>query len=211
MMSIPHNHVFAKLPDQQLRDSLHQFLEPVTALLPDPRLRAVAELMTQGIVTSQSPIVTQIARGADHSDETVWPTCRRAYRFLANEHFNHRTLLKGLYGVAQAAVVAQAPDYLVIAVDPVNFEKPYTRTLEGVSTVMKSTPPNLKGEKRLTRGYPAITATLVNLAQPAVTYANWFSYVTEDFQPEPRNLSCAAHQPHFSRAKTTFRGRCGLG
>ena len=82
--------------------------------------------------------------------------------------------------MAQAAVVAQAPDYLVIAVDPVNFEKPYTRTLEGVSTVMKSTPPNLKGEKRLTRGYPAITATLVNLAQPAVTYANWFSYVTED-------------------------------
>ena len=109
MMSIPHNHVLAKLPDQELRDSLHQFLEPVTALLPDPRLRAVAELMTQGIVTSQSPIVTQIARGADRSDETVWPTCRRAYRFLANEHFSHRTLLKGLDGVAQAAVVAQAP------------------------------------------------------------------------------------------------------
>ena len=137
MMSIPHNHVLAKLPDQELRDSLHQFLEPVTALLPDPRLRAVAELMTQGIVTSQSPIVTQIARGADRSDETVWPTCRRAYRFLANEHFSHRTLLKGLDGVAQAAVVAQAPDYLVIAVDPVNFEKPYTRTLEGVIAFKK--------------------------------------------------------------------------
>ena len=96
MLSIPHNDVLAKLPEQELQDSLHRFLEPATALLPDPRLRAVAELITQGIVTGQSPIVTQIARGADHAENTVWPTCKRAYRFLANERFSHRTLLKGL-------------------------------------------------------------------------------------------------------------------
>ena len=129
MRSILHNDVLAKLPECELQSSLHQFLKPVTALLPEPRLRAVAELMTQGIVTSQSPLVTQIARGADHSDETVWPTCKRAYRFLANERFSHRTLLKGLYGTAQRAVAAQAPEYLVVAIDPVNFEKPYTRVL----------------------------------------------------------------------------------
>ena len=97
MLSIPYNDLLAKLPERELHDSLHEFLKPATTLLPDTRLCAVAELMLQGIVTSQSPIVTQIARGADHADATVWPTCRRAYRFLANERFDHRTLLKGLY------------------------------------------------------------------------------------------------------------------
>ena len=61
---------------------------------------------------------------------------------------------------------------------PPNFEKPYTETLEGVSTVLKSTPPRPKGEKRLTPGYPAITATIVNLPEPVITYTNWFSYHT---------------------------------
>jgi hypothetical protein len=212
MLSIPHNDVLAKLPEHELQDSLHRFLEPATALLPDPRLRAVAELITQGIVTSQSPIVTQIARGADHSEDTVWPTCKRAYRFLANEHFSHRTLLKGLYGIAQVAVAAQAPEYLVVAIDPVNFEKPYTRVLEGVSTVVKSTPPSLKGEKRLTRGYPAITATLVNLAQPAVTYANWFSYLTEDFVSQNREIYRALRisRALFPGRKLRFVGDAGL-
>jgi hypothetical protein len=212
MRSISHNDVLAKLPEHELQDSLHRFLAPATALLPDPRLRAVAELMTQGIVTSQSPLVTQIARGAGHWDETVWPTCKRAYRFLANEHFSHRTLLKGLYGIAQAAVAAQAPEYLVVAIDPVNFEKPYTRALEGVSTVMKSTPPSLKGEKRLTRGYPAITATLVNLVQPAVTYANWFSYVTEDFVSQNREIYRALRisRALFPGRKLRFVGDAGL-
>jgi len=59
-------------------------------------------------------------------------------------------LLKGLYGVAQQAVARYPRPYLVVAIDPVNFEKPYTEALEGVSTVLKSTPPSPKGEKRLT-------------------------------------------------------------
>ena len=159
----------AKLPVTELNESLQAFLEPVTRLLPDARLRAVTELMVRGIVTSQSPVVTQMARGAGHLDETIWPTCQRAYRFLANPRFSFRTLRKGMYRLGQAAVAAQAPAYLVVAVDPVNFEKPYTQALEGVSTVIKSTPPSLTGEKRLTRGYPAITATVVNLRQPVVT------------------------------------------
>jgi hypothetical protein len=60
----------------------------------------------------------------------------------------------------------------------------YIEALEGVSTVLKSTPPGLHGEKRLTPGYPAMTATVVNLPMPVVTYANWFSYVTVDFERE---------------------------
>jgi hypothetical protein len=37
-------------------------------------------------------------------------------------------------------VAEHAPSHLVIALDPVNLERPYTEDLEGVSTIMKSTP-----------------------------------------------------------------------
>jgi len=212
MPSIHPNDVIANLPVDELQHSLRAFLQPVTNLLPDVRLRAVAELIAQGIVTSQSPVVTQIARGTRYTDETVWPTCKRAYRFLGNSHFTHRALLKGLYRVAQRAVVEQQPKYLVVAVDPVNFEKPYTQNLEGVTRVMKDTPPCLGHPKRITRGYPAITATIVNLSQPATTYANWFSYESPEFISQNREIEKAFRVTRalFSGQKLRFVGDAGL-
>jgi hypothetical protein len=191
MPSISHRDFLAKLPADELKRSLDEFLQPVNDLLPDRRLRAVTALMTQGIVASQSPIITQVARGYAHLEETIWPTTKRGYRFLANSRFTHRTLLKGLYRIAQRTVATQQPDYLVIAVDPVNFEKPYTRTLEGVSRVVKDTPPCLGHPKRITRGFPVITATIVNLTQPATTYARWFSYQSTDFDSQNHELKRA--------------------
>ena len=111
MSSISHRDLLAKLPADELKRSLDEFLQPVNGLLPDRRLRAVTALMTQGIVASQSPIITQIARGYAHWDESVWPTTKRGYRFLANPRFTHRTLLKGLYRIAQRTVATQHPDY----------------------------------------------------------------------------------------------------
>ncbi len=152
MPTITQANPIAKLPVAELDESVQTFLEPVTGLLPEARLGAVVERMLRGIVPSQSPIVTQSARGAGHWDETVWPTCQRAYRFLGNQRFSFRTLRNGMSRLGQAAVTAPAPRYWVVAVDPVNFEKPYTHALEGVRTVIKSPPPSLTGEKRLTRG-----------------------------------------------------------
>jgi hypothetical protein len=86
----------AELPVAELNESLREFLEPVTGLLPDARLKAVAELLVQGVVSSQSPVVTQIARGVSHPAATIWPTCQRGYRFLGNARFTHWTLQKGL-------------------------------------------------------------------------------------------------------------------
>jgi hypothetical protein len=156
--------------------------------LPEERLRRVGLLAVQGILAGQSPIVAAMARGTARAEESVLPTARRIYRFLWNSRFSHRDLLKGLYGAAQRAVARHDVPYLVVALDGVNFEKPYTKDLEGVSTVMKSTPPGPRGEKRLTSGYPAMTATVVNLPEPVITYANWFSYVTDDFVSEPREI-----------------------
>jgi hypothetical protein len=200
------------MPSQQLQESLRTFAEPVTTLLPDVRLQEVAHLLLQGLITQESPVITQIARGTAHTDETIWLMCKRFYRFLDNERFSARTLRKGLAHRAQQIVAQEAPAYLVIAVDPVNFEKPYTTQLEGVSQVVKSTPPTLNGDKRLTRGYPALTATIVNLKQPATTYANWFSYESTDFVSLNRELERAFRctRALFSNLKLRFVGDAGL-
>ncbi len=210
--TITQTEALANLPISELNQSIHEFLKPFSELLPDVRLRVVAELMVRGLVTSQSPVVTQIARGVSHNDETIWPTCQRAYRFLWNSRFSSRTLVKGLYRVAQHAVTAQQPAYLVIALDPVNFEKPYTTTLEGISRVMKDTPPCRRHPKRITPGYPAITATIVNVEQPATTYAHWFSYETPDFVSQNREIEKALRVSRtlFPKAKLRFVGDAGL-
>jgi hypothetical protein len=94
----------------------------------------------------------------------------------------------------------------------VNFEKPYTEELEGVSTVMKSTPPGPGGEKRLTSGYPAMTATVVNLPEPVITYADWFSYRTADFVSENRQIYRAIRitRALFPGTKLRFVADSGL-
>jgi hypothetical protein len=175
--------VIKQLPVAELEQTMSTFVQPVLDQLPEKRLKAVVMLILQGLLAGQSPLITQIARGVDRTAQSTWSTAKRIYRFMWNPRFSHRELLKGLYGVGQQRVAAYQPEALIVAIDPVNFEKPYTKKLAGVSTVMKSTPPSLNGQKRLTRGYPAITATMVNLPEPVITYANWFSY-TLDFRSE---------------------------
>lgn len=184
MDMILQNPAIANLPVAELESALSAFLEPVLLHLPEKRLQEVGKLAVQGVIGGQSPVVTQMARGVRQGETAIWSMAKRLYRFIWNKRFSHRDLLKGLYGIAQRAVAGEVPSHLVIALDPVNLEKPYTEALEGVSTVLKSTPSGSGGEKRLTPGYPAMTATVVNLPLPVVTYANWFSYVTADFERE---------------------------
>ena len=213
MSSILQNRAIDKLPVAELQADLDRFLQPVLRRLPEKRLRAVGQLAVQGILGSQSPLLTHMARGVVREEETIWPAAKRFYRFVWNQRFSHRDLLKGLYAIGQRTVAEHDPSYLVVAVDPVNFEKPYTEALEGVSTVMKSTPPPPKGQKkRLTPGYPAITATVVNLPEPVITYANWFSYVTADFVSENREIYRAIRitRALFPETKLRFVGDAGL-
>src|SRR5512133_2248333 len=193
MPSITKRSPLAKLPSEALQRALQEFLEPVLVQLPEKRWREVAVVMVRGLLTVPSPGLAAMARGGAETpggrrDQQVLPLAKRFYRFVWSERLTHRHLLKGLYGVAQRVVAHYGRNYLIVALDPVNFEKPYTETLEGVSTVLKSTPPGPDGEKRLTAGYPAITATVVNLPEPVITYANWFSYKTADFISQGREL-----------------------
>ena len=192
---LPMKEVLAKLPQAELEQSLMEFVAPLAELLPDQRLRRVVPLAVQGILAGQSPIVAAMAQSVSRQEAEPWAAAKRVYRMLNNRRFSHTQLLNGLYKVAQSSVqreraAGQVP-YLVVAVDPVNFEKPYTEKLEGVSVVHKSTPPDLHGRARLARGYPAITATVVNTHVPATTYAQWFSYTTDDFLSQNREIEQA--------------------
>jgi hypothetical protein len=207
--------VLAKLPLAQLGQTLMEFVQPFVQELPDRRLQRVVPQAVQGILGSQTPVVTGMAQSTSRLEADVWPTAKRIYRFLNNPRLSADTLFEGLYRVAQHTVAHEQPSYLVIAVDPVNFEKPYTHHLEGVCTVHKSTPPDRHGKARLrlTRGYPAITATIVNTRTPATTYANWFSY-TLDFLSQNHEIRCALVQSRklfgFGEHQLRFVGDSGL-
>ena len=181
MKNIPLSEVLAKLPVEELDRTLNEFLAPVAELLPEKRLRRVVAQAVRGILAQETPVIAAMAQSISRQEMDCWAAAKRIYRFVENERFNHHRLDKGIYRVGQRTVREEHPEYLVVALDPVNFEKPYTKKLEGVSTVHKSTPPDLNGEARLARGYPAMTATVVNTRVPAISYANWFSYKTADF------------------------------
>jgi hypothetical protein len=188
MNNIPLSEIFAKLPVKEMEETLNEFLAPVTELLPEQRLRRVVPQAVRGILAQETPVIAAMAQSISRQEMDCWAAAKRLYRFMGNERFNHHRLYKGMYRVGQRTVREEHPEYLVVALDPVNFEKPYTKKLEGVSTVHKSTPPDLKGEARLAHGYPAMTATVVNTRVPAISYASWFSYRTADFLSQNREI-----------------------
>lgn len=211
MDSVLIHHVLDNLPVPELDHSLTTFLNPLLDLLPDRRLQRVVPLAVRGILASASPVITAMAQSADRTECAPWPAAKRIYRLLDNPRVPPRLLTKGLYQLARATVAQEQPPYLVVAVDPVNFEKPYTHALEGISTVHKSTPPDRYGKARLARGYPAITATVVNTRVPATTYAHWFSY-TLDFRSQNWELKRAFRMTRavFPQHRLRFVGDAGL-
>ena len=211
MSTIAQKERLAKIPVVQLEAEIEKFVEPVTRRLPEKRLKKVISLAVRGISGAQSPVITQMARALERSKDGVWALSKRFYGLLGNKRLSSRLLLKGLYAIAQRQVVQEQPETLVVAIDPVNFEKSYKLKQPGVSTVHKSTPPALDGQARLAKGYTAITATVTNLAVPVITYANWFSY-TLDFVSQNWEIERAIRITHalFPSLPVRLVGDSGL-
>jgi hypothetical protein len=164
------------IPIGEIKETIQKHIGPMAEQLPDKRLKRVMEDMVLGILGGGTPVITEIARQTSKDDGESWAVAKRMYRLLENKQVQTSKLYEGLYQVGCEAVAREEPGYLVAAVDPVNFEKPYVKSIEGISTVHKATPPDLSGHARLVHGYPAITATVVNTQVPVISYANWFSY-----------------------------------
>jgi hypothetical protein len=159
--------------------------------LPDKRLGRVVVEMVLGILGGETAVITEIARQNRKEEGETWAAAKRMYRLLENERVETREVYEGLYEVGRQAVEQEAVEYLVVAVDPVNFEKPYVTGIEGASIVHKATPPDLAGHARLAHGYPAITAAIVNTQVPVTSYANWFSYESVDFVSQNKEIEQA--------------------
>jgi len=204
--------ILAKLPIGELKETIAAHILPLVRLLPDKRLGAVVECILLGILGSQTPVVTEIAGKNTKETGETWPIAKRIYRFLCNRRVKTESIYAGLYAIGQPMVERDQPAYLVVAVDPVNFEKPYAEAIEGVSVVHKATPPGLDGKARLAHGYPAITATVVNTKVPVTAYANWFSYQTADFISQNKEIEQAFETTHrlYRQYRVRFVGDSGL-
>jgi len=201
-MTIALESILAKFPIIEIMGTIRSHAEPMMRMLPDKRMKRVLENMVLGVLGGQTPVITAMARQNSKEEGETWAVAKSIYRLLGNERLKTEDIYQGLYRVGKKVVEHENPDYLVVAVDPVNFEKPYTKKLEGVSTVYKATPPDLKGQARLARGYPAITATIVNTKVPVTSYANWFSYQTADFLSQNKEVEQA-----FETTQQLYRGR----
>jgi hypothetical protein len=204
--------ILAKLPIGELKETIGAHILPLVRLLPDKRLGAVVECILLGILGSQTPVVTEMAGKNTKETGETWPIAKRIYRFLCNRRVKTESIYEGLYAIGQPMVERDQPAYLVVAVDPVNFEKPYAEAIEGVSVVHKATPPGLDGKARLAHGYPAITATVVNTKVPVTAYANWFSYQTADFVSQNKEIEQAFETTHrlYRQYPVRFVGDSGL-
>jgi hypothetical protein len=140
MMNIPLTDIFAKMPVEELDRTLDDFLAPIVELLPEERLRRVVPLAVRGILAQETPVIAAMAQSISRQEMDCWAAAKRIYRFMWNKRFNHHQLYKGMYQIARRTVTQEHPDYLVVALDPVNFEvstsltyqKPYAKKLEGV-------------------------------------------------------------------------------
>lgn len=175
-MNIALETILDKIPIIEIRTTAGIYIQPFTKKLPDKRLGRVVEEMAMGIMGGKSPVITKVAQQISKTEGESWATAKRSYRLLDNKRIRTSEIYEGLYQVGCQEIAQERPEYLVAAVDPVNFEKPYIEVVEGASIVHKATPPDLSGHARLAHGYPAITATIVNTKVPVISYANWFSY-----------------------------------
>ena len=173
-----------------LLEDLEQFVRPFAQVLPDQRYRYSLRQFVPGMLAARSPQVSQAAAHAPHRGARTWHLAKRIYRLLDTPEFNHRAWLKVLYADARRVAETSEVERIVIAFDPVNFEQPYARKSEHLSQVWKSTPPGSLPERksRITPGYPALIAQTVNLNQPALPYARWFSYTSPDFLSENKEI-----------------------
>ena len=134
-MNIALESILAKLPIMEIEATIQRHAESLMKMLPDKRMQKVLKNRVLGILGGQTPVITGMARHNEKSEGETWAVAKSMYRLLGNKRLETEVIYQGLYETGQQVVERENPDYWVVAVDPVNFEKPYTKELEGVSVV----------------------------------------------------------------------------
>lgn len=181
---------FQEISERLLRD-LQGYLAPYRAVLGDERFRGGLNELVAGMLGAGSPQMTKAASSAPGQVKEPFSLAKRFYRLMSSDNYSHGDWLKALQRDARRVVEQAEEQQLVVALDMVNFEQPYAEQVEGISTVYKTTPPGSDGKARLTSGFPTVLCELVNLSQPAIPYAHFFSYSTPDFVSQNREVQRA--------------------
>ena len=75
-MNIAFQAILAKLPIEQIENTVRQHISPLMSHLPDKRLGRVAELMILGILGGQTPVITEIARHSSKDEGATWAVAK---------------------------------------------------------------------------------------------------------------------------------------
>lgn len=204
--------VMDKLPVAELEETLSEFVAPFQAVLPDARLRQVVPLAVRGIVAGESPVVTAMAQSVQRTESSPWAAAKRIYRFLGNPRLGGDLLQEGLYECARATIAQEKPHHerLVVALDPVNFEKPYTHKLQGVSAL------SIRARLRSVTARRAWPAAIRRLRPRSSTHGCPPRPTLTGSPIEPRTSSARTarstgpsplYPPGISRAAVAFRRR----
>ena len=140
-MNIALETILAKSPIGEIKGTIQEQIRPMGKRLPDKRLERVVEDMVLGILGGETPVITEMVRQNSKEDGESWAVAKRIYRLLENERVETSALYEGLYEVGCVAVERERPEYLVAAVDPVNFEKPYVKEVEGPALCIRQPHP----------------------------------------------------------------------
>lgn len=112
MLNIPLMEIFAKMPIEELDQTLNKFLSPMTELLPEEPLRRVVPLAVRGILAQETPVIAAMAQSVSRQKMDCWAAAKRIYRFVESKRIHHHQLLKGMYQIARRTVAQEGPDYL---------------------------------------------------------------------------------------------------
>jgi len=166
---------------ERLLTDLKRYLEPYRAVVGDARFGDGLDELVAGMLGAGSLHMTKAAGGAPGQVKVPFSLAKRFYRLMGSANYSHMDWLKALQADARAVVEQAKPKQVIVALDMVNFEQPYAEQVEGISIVHKATAPGPDGKARLTSGFPTVLCEIVNLPQPAIAYAHFFSYTTDDF------------------------------
>jgi len=143
----------------------------------------------QGILGGQSPQVTRMASGVARETETAWPLAKRLYRFLWNERFQSS---RPAERVVRGGAGRGRPLSPGVSGDRDRPGEPGKTVHDGVGRgvygAQKHAPAPARGETPSDARLSGDHGDCVNLSEPVVTYANWFSYETADFVSENREI-----------------------
>ncbi len=72
MLNILLTELSAKMPVAELEQTLNDFLAPVTALLPEKRLRRIAPEAVRGILARETPVIAAMAQSTPRQEERCY-------------------------------------------------------------------------------------------------------------------------------------------